>query len=403
MTSDRVTGAVVATAVWLAASSAAAQVDPADAPRDEATPAPALELGLGVRGVTSLGGRLDGEQNASTSIDFSDTLVYFRPRLALFAADARAGASFAVTFPDAYAEPGTLLVADALVYMDTPRLTVRLGRGRIKSRLLPLPTLRDDDLIRFSDTQNPFTDGRSTADLQYGNLLDTTVWITRRAYAEAHLENLPTFVLGPLGADPFAVNSLGMTVGYRQIPSLTALSTVRLLAVGGNAYHVSTAGQRWMFEVTGAGWINLVVDPVHNVDLRAQVSWSPGIDGVAPTTAAGTFQAAEISTAVALGYTYRRRLLPTMRFALVGGQRRYLDAGATQFSVVGNGFYSLGTTVEIGLQYQFQRQDESLPLLFGEDDEHSIKLALVGSFDSVINRLFDERDSYLNVEGGNSR
>lgn len=382
------------------AAPAAAQIDPAEPPVDPADPEVEPELALGMRTVTSVNGAMIDGGGTTSAIDFSDTYVFLRPRIGMTTADLRAGALFAITFPDVYDEPGTLLVADAHGFLDHRWGTLRVGRGRLKSRLIPFPTLRDDDLIRYTDVPNPFSEGTSTADLQYGNTLDLALWPAPRWYVELHAENLPASALRPVDESAFRINSIGFDAGYRQIPALAGLSAIRQLAIGMNAYHVRAEDLRWTADALVGAWLGVVIDPVHAVDLRAQVGYAIGIDGVMPDAPETAQQARAAFGVGSLGYTYRRRLLPTARFNLLGGYRRYVDAEVAQWSVVANGFYSLGPTVEVGLQYQFQRNDAVLPDVFGEDQEHSIKVALVGRFETVFGRLFDERDSLLNTEGG---
>lgn len=401
MTSRRcLAGAVGIAALLGGAGAASAQVDPAEPPADPTNPDVEPELAIGIRAVTSVNGALTEGGDAISAIDFSDTYVFLRPRVALRASEMRAGALFGVTFPDVYDEPGTLLVADAHAFLDHRLGTLRVGRGRLKSRLIPFPTLRDDDLIRYTDAQNPFSEGLSTADLQYGNTVDLSLWPAPRWYLEVHAENLSASALRPSDESAFRINSVGFDAGYRQIPALSVLSALRQVAIGVNAYHVKADGQRWTGDALAATWLGLLVDPVHAVDLRLQLGYGLGIDGVTPDTPAATQQARAVSAAASLGYTYRRRLVPTLRTNVLSGFRRYTEADRTQWSVVANAFYAVGPAVEVGAQYQYQRNDAALPDAFGEDQEHSIKLALIARFETVLGRLFDERDSLLNTEGG---
>lgn len=389
---------VVALLVAGTAGTASAQVDPQEPPRDPtgATDV-APELAIGLRAVTSVDGIRDDRGSTSNALDFSDTYAFLRPRIQLYGDGLRAGALFGITFPDVYFQPGTLFLADANAFLDHRWGTIRIGRGRIRSRLVPMPTLRDDDMIRYSDVQNPFSAGLSTADLQFGNTVEVALWPTPRWYAELHAENLTNTVLAPADERAFRLNSIGITAGYRQIPADAPTSIVRQLAVGANTYHVDVAGQRWTSDILAAGWLNLLVDPIHEIDLRAQVAYSLGVAGATPDTPAGAEQTRAVYGVASLGYTYRRRMLPTLRTAVIVGARRYTGAELDQRSVAANVFYALGPTVEVGVQYQYQRRDTALPVAFGDAEEHTIKLALVGTFETVIGRLFDERDSVLNT------
>ena len=398
----QISAALLAIAFVCGAEAAEAQqVDPEDAPEDPARTEPWVEWALGLRAVTSVGVAKHEERGTRSAFDFSDSLLYLRPRVPLTVSrDLRAGALFALTFPDAYEQPGSLFVADAHMFLEHRWAFFRLGRGRLKSDIIPTPALRDDDLIRFAELQNPFSDGLSTADHQYGNVADLTVWPTPTLYADLHAENLSNNVLGSESLAAFELNSLGLNLGYRQIPAETTLSVVRRLGVGTNFYHVNLAERELMFDVIAGSWLNLIVDPVHTVDWRAQVAYADGVPGADPTMPTGSFRARSVSGFSSVGYTYRRSLLPTFRGNVAGGYRRYLRQDLDQLSVLANAAYALGQTVEIGVQYQYRQADASLPRIFGEDQLHSVKLFLVGTFETVVSPLFDERASILNTESG---
>ena len=69
-------------------------------------------------------------------------------------------------------------------------------------------------------------------------------------------------------------------------------------------------------------------------------------------------------------------------------------------SALANVFWALGQTVEIGAQYQYRHVDRGLPRIFGADQIHAAKLFIVGTFETVVNPLFDDRASLLNAESG---
>jgi hypothetical protein len=374
--------------------------DLAEPAPDPAQPRPDVEVGLGLRAVTSLNGNLTGSGATSTAIDFSDTYLYVRPRLALRWFGLRAGALVSATFPDAYVDPGTPLVADANLFIENKWFTLRIGRGRLMSRIVPLPTLRDDDLIRYSEAQDPFSDGRSTADHQIGNTFDLSLWPSPRCFVDLHAENLSSFVLSPQDYSSFSINSIGATLGYKQIPALAPISLLRQVGMGANAYHVKDPSQAWLIDVMAGVWLNLLPDPVHRIDWRAQALYSPGVSGARPDTATGSFRAQVVSAASSLGYTFREEMNPTFRAAIVAGYKRYVSSGGDQYSVVANAFFALGVSTEIGLQYQYQQNSPEVAKLYGENLQHTLKLVLAGSFETVVNPRFDERDSILNTEGG---
>ena len=387
--------------VCSAPHAAAQQIDPEDAPEDPARTEPWIEWALGLRAVTSVGVAKHERRGTRTAFDFSDSLLYLRPRVPLTVErGVRAGALFALTFPDAYERPGTLFVGDAHIFLESRWAFFRLGRGRLKSDIVPTPALRDDDLIRFEEVQNPFSDGSSTADHQYGNVADLTLWPTPKFYGDLHAENLSNNVIGSDRLAAFELNSLGLTLGYVQVPAETTLSVVRRLGIGTNFYHVNLDERELMFDVLAGSWLNLLVDPVHTVDWRAQVAYSDGVPGADPTTPNGSFRARSVSGFSSVGYTYRRSLLPTFRTNIAAGYRRYLRQDLDQLSLLGNAAYALGKTVDVGLQYQYRHADAGLPRIFGEDQRHSVKLFLTGTFETLVNPLFDDRASLLNTESG---
>lgn len=377
------------------------QIDTEDAPPDPALSESWVEWTLGLRTVTSVNGIKHEGQGSRTAFDISDSLLYLRPRVPLTAfRDLRAGALFSVTFPDAYSQPGTLFVADAHTFLENRWAILRLGRGRLTSHIVPGASLRDDDFIRFAETQNPFSTGDSTADHQFGNIASLVLWPTPRLFADIHAENLASSVLAPANLTAFQLNSVGLTLGYRQIPALATLAVVRQLGVGFNAYRLDLPEQKWAFDLLGGGWLNLIPDPVHTVDWRVQAIYAPGVTGADPSTPTGSFRARSFSAFSSLGYAYRRSLLPTFRTNVGAGYRRYLDQDSDQMSLLANMFWALGQTVEVGAQYQYRRADGGLPRIFGEDQIQSLKVFLVGTFETMVNPLFDDRASLLNTESG---
>lgn len=389
--------AVVAVAVTLlftqAANAQEAEVDPA-------APQPAAQFDYGLRGVGSINAQKGyGGANALGTIDISDTYAYVRARTPMFAPEHRAGTMFAVTFPDQFYEPGTLLVAEANVFYETRWLSVRVGRGRIASLVVPMPTFRDDDMIRFTGAQNPFTDGRSTADHQYGNVAEAAVWATPRLFAQVHLENLSNFVLQPQSLSSFVLNSYGLMLGYRELPSLARTSVVRRLAIGMNTYRVDLPTQEVLVDAVAGAWINLVPDPVHTVDWRVQAIYDRGVPSLGIVTLPDTFRVEQAMVTSSFGYEYRREMLPTFRTNVIGAYKRYIKDGIDQFTIAGNAFYALGATTDIGVQYQF-RSRVGIPEAFGDDFAHSVKIGLIVALDGTTTPIFSERNSLLNVESG---
>ena len=375
-TSSALGATFLAAGLFLGASAEAQEEPP-----DPAAPKPATQFDFGLRAVTSINGASSyGSSEPVGSFDFSDTYAYARGRTQLFSPNNRAGALLALTFPDQYYEPGTLLVAEANAFFESRWVTARLGRGRNRSLIVPMPTLRDDDLIRWSDVLNPFSDGRSTADHQYVNTADATFWPTPRLFADVHVENLPNFILRPETLAAYSINSYGATLGYRQIPALARTSVVRKLGIGGNVYRLDLPTEEFGLDVLAGAWLNLLPDPVHGIDWRVQGIYNRGVPSLSIATLNDTFRAEQVSLVSSLGYSYRRQMLPTFRVNVIGAYKRYVRDGIDQFSMIANAFYALGATTELGIQYQF-RSRPSAPEAFGDGFANSIKLAFVVALD----------------------
>jgi hypothetical protein len=367
---------------------------------DPATPPPSIQFDFGLRGVTSLNAiKSYDRSNGFGIVDYSDTYAYARASTPLFEGGGRAGSTIALTFPDVYDAPGTVFLAEGNAFYEDRWLNFRIGRGRIRSLVVPMPTLRDDDLIRYSDIQNPFSDGRSSAYHQFANTVDASFWPTPRLFADAHLENMPSSAQAA-GLGEFVINSYGLTLGYRELPALLPMAIVRKLGVGANVYKVDAPGRRFNWDLLGGMWLNVVADPIHDVDWRLQGIYGNGSPNLSTlVTLNDTFRTRQVSSVSSLGYTYRRELLPTFRVNVIGGYKRYLDAKLTQWSMAANAFYSLGLTTEIGVQYQLRSRSQ-VPEAFGDNYQHSVKLALVVALDTTSGPSFDSRDSTLTTESG---
>jgi len=389
--------ALVACAIGLAAGDARAGEDD---PEDPATPPPTSEFQFALRSVTSINGnKAYDRQSAFGVLDFSDTSAMARARTPLLRGTGRVGAMMLLTFPDAYYEPGTLFLGEAHAFYEDKHFHAKIGRSRISSRIIPFPTLRDDDFIRWSDAQNPFSDGRSTADHQFGNTLAVSYYPTPRLFAEIHAENLPTFVLRPDTIAAYRLNSYGLTLGYKQVPALIPLSIVRRIGIGVNTYRLDLPAQQVSFDVLAGAWLNVVADPIHMVDVRLQAIYNRGVPRLPVATLNDSFRTQQVSSMVSLGYSYREQMLPTFRTNVIAGYKRYLAPEIDHVSVAYNAFYSLGINVDVGLQYQM-RTRARIPEAFGDDFSHSIKLALVVSLETGTEPIFDVRESLLNTESG---
>ncbi len=361
------------------------------------------ELTLGVLSLGSVGGEFSGGANggdgAAGLVDFSDTSLLLRGRIQLYP-DIRGGSVVGLQFPDADSALGTVFFHQAYVFIQGRHFDVKLGRSRLQSSIVEFPTVRDDDLLPYSDALNPFSTGSTTEDHQYGNVLEVTGNLASTFFLSVHAEHL-FLTPGDQASSDFTLNSFGSTITYRNIPARIDNERIREAGVGVNYYDARGDGRAATWNVIAAGAVNVVPDPIHLIDARAQGIFNNGDASASLSDPNSTFRVRSVRGTAALRYLYSRAMIPTLQLAAVGGFARYIDDGnASSWSGAVNGFYSLGARFDLGLQYVLRRDSSQVRSALGTPEYgHSVQAVLRFGFEFAVNTL-PNRDSILNNEHG---
>lgn len=359
------------------------------------------ELTLGMQSLGSAGAELSGGANSGEDavgiVDFSDTALLLRGRIQLYP-DIRGGSVFGLQFPDADSELGIVFFHQAYVFIESRYFDIKIGRSRVQSSVIEFPTVRDDDLLPFTDSLNPFSTGSTTEDHQYGNVLEVTGNIASRFFLSAHAEHM-FLTPGDQGSVDFTLNSVGSILSYRNIPARIDNDLVRELGVGFNFYDAKGDGRSSTWNVIAGGALNLSADPIHLVDFRLQGIYNNGDQSVSLSNANSTFRVRSVRGTAALRYLYSKAMVPTFQVALVAGYARYIDDGnANSWSGVLNGLYSLGSNFDVGAQYQLRRASGQIRTALGTPEYgHSLQAVLRFAYEFTVNPL-PTRDSILNNE-----
>ncbi len=362
----------------------------------------APELQFGARGVVSGNVNIASGQTTSAVSDFSDTALLVGARQKLFH-DARGQLVIGFQFPDAESNLGQVFFHRVFVRLENQRNAFQIGRARLSSTLVEFPTLRDDDVLLFTDVVSPFSDGEDSEDSQFGNVIEAMRFLTPRLRLELHGEHYTE----TNDADDFSLNAAGLSLVYR-VPESQRWNQKVLdqFGVSFDGFFTERAGfdDTWdemLKNVKVAAVLNLYPDPVHFVQLSHQTIYNVGFDETRRVTSFGEMaRARSVATFTSLGYTWRKYEWPTLRASLGAGYKTFPELTETnQLTLLGNVFYRLGANFDVGLQVQQTWNNGDLERLF-EHRSTGFKLALIYSVDQRFNNQFDDRDSILNLEHG---
>jgi len=372
--------------------------------------APAIQLaGRGVMSFNTYNrtGGVVVDENSAIS-DFSDSGILLGIRQKLYN-NYRSRFVVGFQFPDADSDLGQVFFHQVHFQVENKWSIFRIGRSRVRTSMIEFPTLRDDDAIRFTDVLNPFSSGKNTEESQFGNVVEAGLIIKQRLHLVVHGEHFTKTPVPPsISEDDFSLNAIGGSMEYR-VPRVQRYNRNIITQVGVslNNYLTKRAGyssayDRALKNVIISAVFNLIPDPVYFLDLRHQTIINLGFEEV---TELNTFQdlarAKSLSNFTSLRFLYRKLERPTAQLSLSFGYKTFPDLvnETNETTIVVNGFYRLGENLDIGLQYQFMKLKNDLLKLYPER-QHSVKLALVYSFEQFWNEYYDERDSLLNLEHG---
>ncbi len=359
------------------------------------------EIEISGKGVTSANFNLGSGQPSSVVADFSDSTVLFGLRQKLYS-DWRSLMVMGVQLPDADSGLGDIFLSQTFLQLEDQFQMVKIGRSNARTALIGFPTLRDDDALSFNYVLNPFSGGKNTQDHQYANVLEYSRVFDQRWWLTAHGENFIDFQ----NPNQFSLNAIGAAFEYK-VPESQIWNRDILQYAGISFYNFLTEkdGQLNPFTTSlknlAAGVrLNVLPDPVHFVDLRAQAIYNLGFADIKTIESYADYTRANaLASFASVRYLYRPLERPLFQASLGAGFRLFPGNAnqSSEWTAIANAFYRLGENLDLGLQYRFLNTQGDLKQIRGAD-EHRIQLALVYSFDMTFFDQFDNRNSLLNLE-----
>lgn len=408
----RLLPAVLAAAILLATSPGAVRAQES---------APRLTFGgrglvsFDVNGTAPWSAGETGDTEYGTVNNFSDSFLLLRLDQQLYEKD-RAGLVTGFLFPDADADLGQVFFNQMNVFYDSQHFRVRAGRTRLSNFVLEFPTLREEDLLEYAYLTSGLSNAHNSYYSRYGNVLrGETYALGSRLVAAGQLANRTVTDMEGETLDDFGVNSGSASLVYRLPKMIRYQGVLRRAGVTWVTQQVEAPGQEWMHGLAAGAAVNLTRNPIHNVELRAQGTYSFGVeepavpvvdpDSPLPATAplsepVGRARAESYGLVGSVRFLSRPYQLRRFQAAVTGAYREYPDRDASQFAVVPNVFVRLGQGVDLGLQYRFEQNDDALAAALGHKREHSVQATLSFGFQMMWNSYFGERDDILSMEHG---
>lgn len=365
------------------------------------------ELSVAFLGVVSLDVSHENSSDDTTvGIGFGDTGLAAGARVML-RREIIAGVDVGMQFPDDGENQGEVFFQLARVTLQNRWLDIVVGRTDVDLTIIRLPTLRDDDLIRFQYVQNPFSDGVSTQDQQYGNVVKATLWHDFRYYLHLHAEHL--LVSDPaLSSSVFEINALGAMLGFTRPMFEQFEHVLRTVGVAMEAIRVNVPGQEWAWNVYGGFSLYPKPDPIHRVSVDGQLIYNSGIEGQDLVDVTSLSRIRSISSVGSVNYVYYKQESPRVLAALAYGHRAFFKnaRGVREFTGIANAFYRLGSGFDLGAQYQVTYVSSSLQSTLGASEyTHTLQFALRAAFNFTMNQILPSnadanRNTPLNVNDG---
>ncbi|GAB4274261.1 MAG: hypothetical protein Kow0092_29700 [Deferrisomatales bacterium] len=376
--------------------------------------ASAKDLGATVIPRLTLGGRListldatwaDGEGRGGDDrydVNIADTSLLLRADRKLFDKSI-GGAVVGLEFPDPDADfTDTVFYHQVFAFLWDRSYQVELGRTKLRNTLVEFPTLRDDDLLRFTEIQNGFSQSNTEEFQQFGNHLAVDLFFpAHRMTLTGYLaQRIETDAGGNVRAE-FDINSGGLQVQFEQPEGLRFSGRLRQLGVGWDVQQVDAGRDEWKHALVAGGVVNLTMDPQDHWEGLAQVIYDGGAGPLDLTSYQGRSLAETL--AVVAGVSFRHSTFQLLRWkaSLTGAYKNYLDeGGAWEWSAVPSFQYQLGDGVGLLVQYQYTDRGQDLARAVGFDGEHTVQVGLNFDFETLFNDYIGERRSILNLEHG---
>ncbi|GAB4255184.1 hypothetical protein [Deferrisoma sp.] len=373
----------------------------------------AKDLGATVMPRLTLGGRLISTLDATWAegsgrgdddrydVNVADTSLLLRADRRLFDKSV-GGAVVGLEFPDPDADfQDTVFFHQVYAFLWDRTYQVELGRTKLRNFLVEFPTLRDDDLLGFTEIQNGFSASNTEEYHQFGNHLALDLfWLERFLQATGYLaQRIETDEAGEV-KEEFDVNSGGLQVQFTRPEALRFAGRLRQLGFGWDAQRVDRDGDTWKHAFLAGGVVNLTMDPLDHWEAMAQVIYDTGAGDPDLTTERGRAAAEALSVVAAVNYRHATFQLLRWKAGLTAAYKDYRDEDAAEWSAVPTLQYRLGDGVGLLVQYRYTQRTGDLADAVGFDREHTVQVGLSFDFETTFNDYIGERQSILNLEHG---
>lgn len=362
------------------------------------------------RGIATLDGSVGktgaGRTQTDSQIDFSDSFLdgQFDSRLY---SGVHGGLLLGLRFPDAGSGVGQVFYHQANVFLQSQHWGLRLGRTSLPNYLIAFPTLRDSDLIAYTQIPNALVNNDASEYAQYGNVVRADYYgfhgrLRLSGFAANQFESSPTGQL----VDRFTVNSGGAQARYALVPGERYDSWLR--QVGGEVYYQDVRdvpGKRREYSYLASAIINLNRDPSNHWELRLQGVFNQGAGVHSVATVLDQARARSQAYVASIRNVHAPYLVPRLQTALTVAYQRFSGVDASRFSVVPSVTYRVGANMSLVAQYAYTHNQGALQVASngpgaGLKNNNTVTVGLSYSFGATSNNYFGNRNSLLNVEHG---
>ncbi len=341
----------------------------------------------------------DDEDTADVDVADSSLLVRFDKRLF---DQSVGGAVLGLEFPDPDADfADTVYYHHVFAFLWDRNYRIELGRTKLRNYLVEFPTLRDDDLLWFTETTNGLSNSNTEEYQQFGNHLAVDLFAPRQFLAgTVYLAQRTETEDDGSVKDGFDVNGGGVQL-QRTVPAALKFSgRVRQAGVGWDVQRVDVDGGAWKNAFVAGGVVNLTLDPADHWEAMAQAIYDLG----AGDEGLGTLRARALARSVSVvgAVNFRKSTFQLLRWkaGLTGAYKRYTQEGDGEWSVVPTFQYRLGDGVAAVAQYRYTGRSADLARAVGFDREHRVQVGLTFDFEAGFNDYIGQRQSILNLEHG---
>ncbi len=280
------------------------------------------------------------------------------------------------------------------------RWEVRIGRTNLPNMLLRFPTIRDDDLLRYTHVPNARLEGESDTLTLYGEQLAADWYFTPLFVGSVAATARPEGE--PASADYASFNGGAISLRY-YVPE--TVDVARGLTFAGVLVDFQDldrrAGERDgnLVALTGALGFNLTGNPEALMHLDTQVIWTDGESVTGLDTPLARARTDSLAGVASLRYRHRPYLQQRWQAALTVAGRDYRDfSGARSYAIAPSMAWRLGNGVDLMTQVVHERYDGDAARGIGLDHESRIQVGVSFVFDHTFNPSVGRRDDILRLE-----